>query len=128
MRARLPARLLWLLLRSGWRMCVPAGGLAAWGDMICQQLLSCVCSCARPFVFITSGCLLAPSGCRPAVARTENSKLRVVSHIGGPMCLRLAHNTRVCGVRVDTAADMQHKVGGCRRAWRQRLLPAIAGR
>ena len=50
------------------------------------------------------------------MARTENSKLRVVPHIGAPMCLRLAHNTRVCAMRVDTAAELQHKVGGSRLA------------
>ena len=85
-------------------------------DAVCARL---VCS--------LGGCLLAPSGCRPAVARTENSKLRVVSYVGAPMCLRLVHNTRVCAVRVDTAAEMQHKVDGCTRGGSSAFLRLLGG-
>ncbi|EFN56574.1 hypothetical protein CHLNCDRAFT_144253 [Chlorella variabilis] len=46
----------------------------------------------------------------PAVAPEENQQLKIVSHISPPLCLNLARNTRVCGVRVDYASDVQKKV------------------
>ncbi|KAL4444044.1 hypothetical protein ABPG75_011781 [Micractinium tetrahymenae] len=47
---------------------------------------------------------------RPALHDpAENLALRLLSHVSAPACLELVHGTRVCGIRVDTAAALQTK-------------------
>jgi hypothetical protein len=47
---------------------------------------------------------------RPAIPAPANDQLKMVDHVSAPLCLKLAHGTRVCGLRVDTAADIHFKV------------------
>lgn len=66
-------------------------------------------------MFAAAECFLrefAPSPVRRPALRdpADSLALRLLPHVSAPACLELVHSTRVCGMRVDTAAALHTKV------------------